>query len=156
MLDTNVLIVAERSAFDLDSLGPPPAGKVAPPVSATRAAEPAPAEPTIPWRVVPFAVQGRVFGFAQSVEVAASPISAFMIAPIAQFGLIPYMQSEAGQERFGWLVGDGEARGIALVFISAGVVLLAAALLALVSRPYRRLAAAYAAAAPQEQARPPG
>ncbi len=114
------------------------------------------AEQAIMQRVVPFAVQGRVFGFAQSVEVAASPISAFMIAPIAQFGLIPYMQSEAGQERFGWLVGDGEARGIALVFISAGVVLLAAALLALVSRPYRRLAAAYAAAAPQEQARPPG
>jgi len=102
------------------------------------------AEQTIFQRVVPFAKQGRVFGFAQSVEVAASPISAFLIGPIAQYGLIPYMRSEAGQDRFGWLLGSGEARGIALVFVIAGLIALIAVLVAFASRPYRTLSAAYA------------
>ena len=43
------------------------------------------AEQTILQRVVPYRSQGRVFGFAQSVEAAASPISAFLIGPLAQF-----------------------------------------------------------------------
>lgn len=102
------------------------------------------AEQTILQRVVPFSVQGRVFGFAQSVEAGAAPISAFLIGPIAQFWLIPYMDSPAGQSRLGWLLGEGQARGIALVFTLAGVVLLVTVLLAFASRPYRQLSAAYA------------
>ena len=54
------------------------------------------AEQTILQRVVPFRTQGRVFGFAQSVELAASPISAFLIGPIAEFWLIPYMDVGRG------------------------------------------------------------
>lgn len=104
------------------------------------------AEQTILQRVVPYRSQGRVFGFAQSVEAAASPVSAFLIGPIAQFWLIPYMATPAGRERFAWLLGEGEARGIALVFLLAGTILLVTVLLALVSRPYRRLSASYAAA----------
>ncbi|CAN7233811.1 MFS transporter [Knoellia sp. LjRoot47] len=104
------------------------------------------AEQTILQRVIPFRVQGRVFGFAQSVEAAASPVSAFLIGPIAQFGLIPYMESGAGRERFGWLLGDGDARGIALVFVLAGLVMLVTVLVAFASRPYRQLGDAYAAA----------
>ena len=104
------------------------------------------AEQTILQRVVPFRLQGRVFGFAQSVEVAASPVSAFLIGPIAQFGLIPYMNTDAGRERFGWLLGDGEARGIALVFVLAGLIMLITVTLAFISRPYRRLSGAYDAA----------
>jgi len=106
------------------------------------------AEQTILQRVVPFATQGRVFGFAQSVEVAASPISSFLIGPIAQYGLIPYMNSDPGRDRFGWLVGEGEARGIALVFIAAGLIMVVVVLLALISAPYRRLSRAYAEASP--------
>ncbi len=106
------------------------------------------AEQTILQRVVPFATQGRVFGFAQSIEAAASPISAFLIGPIAQFGLIPFMHSEAGRERFGSLLGDGQARGIALVFLLAGAIMTVTVLLAMVSRPYRQLSAAYAQADP--------
>lgn len=105
------------------------------------------AEQTILQRVVPFRTQGRVFGFAQSVEAAASPISAFLIGPIAQFWLIPYMASDAGKTSLGWLLGDGQARGIALVFLAAGALMLIAVLLAFVSRPYRQLSAAYASAA---------
>lgn len=105
-------------------------------------------EQTIVQRVVPFEKQGRVFGFAASVESAAAPISAFLIGPIAQFWLIPYMESPEGQDTFGWLLGDGEARGIALAFVGASLVLLLVVLLAFVSKPYRELSDAYAAAAP--------
>lgn len=105
-------------------------------------------EQTIVQRVVPFEKQGRVFGFAASVESAAAPISAFVIGPIAQFWLIPYMNSSAGQDSLGWLLGPGEARGIALAFLAASLVLLVVVLLAFVSKPYRELSAAYATAPP--------
>ena len=49
------------------------------------------AEQTVLQKVVPFERQGRVFGFAQSVEMAASPLTAFLISPIAQFVAIPFM-----------------------------------------------------------------
>lgn len=108
------------------------------------------AEQTILQRVVPFRTQGRVFGFAQSVELAASPISAFLIGPIAEFWLIPYMESDEGRSTWGWLVGSGEARGIALVFLGAGAIMLVTVMIALVSAPYRRLSRAYADAPPQQ------
>lgn len=108
------------------------------------------AEQTILQRVVPFRKQGRVFGFAQSVEAAAAPISAFLIGPIAEFWLIPYMATDAGQARFGWLLGEGETRGMALVFLLAGLVMLVVVLLAFASRPYRTLSRTYAAAPPSE------
>jgi DHA3 family multidrug efflux protein-like MFS transporter len=108
------------------------------------------AEQTILQRVVPFRTQGRVFGFAQSVELAASPISAFLIGPIAEFALIPYMESSEGRDTWRWLLGDGEARGIALVFLAAGAIMFVTVLLALASAPYRRLSAAYAEAPPQQ------
>jgi MFS transporter, DHA3 family, multidrug efflux protein len=105
-------------------------------------------EQTIIQRVVPYEKQGRVFGFAASAESAAAPVSAFIIGPIAQFWLIPYMESTQGQDTFGWLLGEGEARGIALAFVMASLLLLIVVLLAFVSRPYRALSAAYEAAPP--------
>ena len=101
------------------------------------------AEQTVIQRVVPFQRQGRVFGFAQSVEAAASPLTAFMIGPIAQFWLIPYMQ-EGGEEKFKWLLGTGEARGIALIFLGCGLIMMCAALLASLSKSYARLSGFYA------------
>lgn len=104
------------------------------------------AEQTIIQRVVPLKRQGRVFGLAQAVESASAPISAFMIGPIAQFGLIPYMNSQAGRDAFGWLLGAGDARGIALVFIGASLVMLIVVLYAFTTRAYRNLSAYYQAA----------
>ena len=104
------------------------------------------AEQTVLQRVVPYEKQGRVFGLAQAVEVAASPISAFVVGPVAQFWLIPYMATPEGRAAWGWLLGEGQARGIAAVFVLAGVVGLAATLLALASRPYRTLSDAFTAA----------
>jgi len=104
------------------------------------------AEQTVIQRVVPFERQGRVFGFAQSVEAAAAPITAFMIGPLAQFWIIPYMNGEQGKSHFGWLLGNGEARGIALVFFFAGLISIVVAVLALASRSYKLLSAYYATA----------
>lgn len=104
------------------------------------------AEQTIIQRVVPYQRQGRVFGFAQAFEAAAAPITAFMIAPIAEFIIIPYMNSEAGKQTFGWLLGGGEARGIALIFFFAGLIMVVAALLAFLTKSYRRLSSYYAKA----------
>ena len=59
------------------------------------------AEQTVIQRVVPFTTQGRVFGFAQAFEAAAAPITAFLIAPIAEFFIIPLMDSREGQEQGG-------------------------------------------------------
>ncbi|WP_460769168.1 MFS transporter [Mariniluteicoccus flavus] len=102
------------------------------------------AEQTIIQKVVPLERQGRVFGFAQSVEVAASPVSAFVVGPLAQFVLIPWMNTDAGRGSLGWLLGDGQARGIALVFLLASLVMLVVVLGAFASRPYRTLSRAYA------------
>ncbi len=104
------------------------------------------AEQTILQKVVKYEIQGRVFGFAQAVEVAASPISAYVIGPVAQFVLIPYMASDAGKQAWGWLLGAGQARGIALVFLLASAVMLVVVMIAFVSRPYRLLSRVYAQA----------
>jgi DHA3 family multidrug efflux protein-like MFS transporter len=93
--------------------------------------------------VVPYERQGRVFGFAQSVEQAASPLTAFLIAPIAQFVFIPFMTDGTGARVIGGWFGTGADRGLALVFVLTGVIGLIATVLALRSAPYRRLRTAY-------------
>lgn len=100
-------------------------------------------EQTVLQKVVPFAQQGRVFGFALAIELAATPLSTFAIGPIAEFWLIPYMASDAGRDTFGWLLGEGSTRGIALVFVLASLIGLVFTLLALASRPYRTLSHTY-------------
>ncbi|POH74742.1 MFS transporter [Arthrobacter glacialis] len=104
------------------------------------------AEQTVIQRVVPFKTQGRVFGFAMTFEAAAAPITAFIVAPLAEFWIIPYMDSVPGQQRWGALLGEGDARGIAMVFLVTGIASLLLALGALCTRSYRRLSRAYAAA----------
>ncbi|WP_244563765.1 MFS transporter [Ensifer aridi] len=102
------------------------------------------AEQTVLQKVVPLERQGRVFGFAQSVEQAASPLTAFLIGPLTQFVVIPFMTDGAGSEAIGDWFGTGPARGIALVFTLAGVLGVVVTILALRSGYYRRLSKAYA------------
>ncbi len=101
------------------------------------------AEQTIIQRVVPMKRQGRVFGLAQAIESASSPISAFIVAPIAQFMIIPFMRSPDGKATFGWLLGDGEARGIALVFLIASLIMLIVVLYAFTTKAYKNLSQFY-------------
>ena len=108
------------------------------------------AEQTIIQRVVPLHRQGRVFGFAMAFESAAAPITAFMIAPIAQFFIIPFARSAEGAAALEPLLGTGTARGIALVFLVAGTVMVIAAGLAFLTKSYRLISSSYAASAPQQ------
>lgn len=101
------------------------------------------AEQTILQRVVPYERQGRVFGFAQSVEQSASPITAFAISPLAHFVFIPFMTTGAGVGLIGSWFGTGVNRGIALVFIATAIIGLAASLIVLSSSFYRQLTARY-------------
>lgn len=102
------------------------------------------AEQTTLQKVVPFERQGRVFGFAQSVEQAASPFTAFLIAPLAQFVFIPFMTTGAGADAIGDWFGRGPERGIALVFTLTGLLGVLATIAAFNSKYYRQLTAAYA------------
>ena len=101
------------------------------------------AEQTILQKVVPPERQGRVFGFAQSVEQAASPITAFLIGPVAQLVFIPFMTTGAGAQLLGDWFGTGTDRGIALLFTVSGLIGLFATLLAMRSYSYRVLSENY-------------
>jgi DHA3 family multidrug efflux protein-like MFS transporter len=101
------------------------------------------AEQTILQKVVPPERQGRVFGFAQSVEQAASPITAFLIGPVAQLIFIPFMTTGAGANSIGSWFGTGTDRGLALLFTVAGLIGLAVTLLAMRSNSYQSLSEIY-------------
>jgi DHA3 family multidrug efflux protein-like MFS transporter len=97
------------------------------------------AEQTVLQQVVPFEQQGRVFGFAQTVETAASPITALLIGPFAQLIAMPFMTDGAGVDLIGDWFGVGEERGIALIFTAAGILGVLATFAASRSRWYRHL-----------------
>jgi MFS transporter, DHA3 family, multidrug efflux protein len=100
------------------------------------------AEQTVLQRSIPFERQGRVFGFAQLVENAAAPLTAFLMAPLAESVFIPLMTDGRGAEWIGDWFGTGPERGLALMFTLAGVIGVAVTVAARVSRSYRRLSAA--------------
>jgi DHA3 family multidrug efflux protein-like MFS transporter len=101
-------------------------------------------EHTVIQKVVPVERQGRVFGFAVSIEQAASPVTAFLIGPITQFIVIPFMTDGWGAQNIGSWFGTGSARGMALVFTLTGVIGVCMTLLAFRSRAYRTLSERYA------------
>jgi MFS transporter, DHA3 family, multidrug efflux protein len=100
-------------------------------------------EQTILQKMIPPERQGRVFGFAQSIEQAASPLTAFAIGPVAQFVFIPFMTTGAGVELIGGWFGTGRDRGIALLFTVTGAIGLMMTLMAMRSRSYRQLSRNY-------------
>lgn len=101
------------------------------------------AEQTILQKVVEPERQGRVFGFAQSVEQAASPITAFLIGPVAQLIFIPFMTTGSGADLIGSWFGTGTDRGLALLFTVAGLIGLTVTLIAMRSNAYRALSEKY-------------
>lgn len=100
-------------------------------------------EHTIIQKVVPTDRLGRVFGFAQSIEQAASPVSAFLIGPVAQFIFIPFMTTGSGVNLIGDWFGVGPGRGLALVFVLAGILGFVATVIAANSRTARNLSVRY-------------
>jgi len=101
------------------------------------------AEHTIVQKVVLLERQGRVFGFAQSVEMSASPLTTFMIGPITELFFIPFMTTGAGVGLIGGWFGTGADRGIALVFTVTGIIGLIITLIAMNSKFYRLLSDRY-------------
>jgi MFS transporter, DHA3 family, multidrug efflux protein len=100
------------------------------------------AEQTILQRAIPFERQGRVFGFAQLVENAASPLTAFLMAPLAESVFMPFMTDGAGARWIGDWFGTGPDRGLALMFTIAGVLGVVATARAWTSRSYKQLVSA--------------
>ncbi len=94
--------------------------------------------------MIPLERQGRVFGFAQSIEQAATPITALLIGPFTYFFVIPFMTDGLGASLIGSWFGTGPDRAIALVFTVAGVLGLTLTLYARRSRSAKRLGEAYA------------
>jgi DHA3 family multidrug efflux protein-like MFS transporter len=100
------------------------------------------AEQTVLQRSIPFERQGRVFGFAQLVENAAAPLTAFLMAPLAERVFMPLMTDGRGADVIGSWFGVGPERGIALMFTIAGLIGVVVTIAALRSRSYRRLSTA--------------
>ena len=101
------------------------------------------AEQTVMQKVVPLERQGRVFGFGQSLENIASPFTAFLIGPLTQFLVIPWLASDVGGEIFGGWWGTTPDRAMALIFVLAGILGLIITLIAFTTRSYRNLTHSY-------------
>ncbi len=101
------------------------------------------AEQTILQKVVPQERQGRVFGFAHSVEQSAAPLTTFLIGPIAENFFIPFMTTGAGVGLIGGWFGTGPARGIALVFTVTGIIGLILTVIAMNTKYYKLLSDRY-------------
>ncbi|HLT66962.1 MAG TPA: MFS transporter [Microbacterium sp.] len=104
------------------------------------------AEQTVIQKVVPYRQQGRVFGFAKTFEAAAAPVTSLAIGPIAEFLVIPHLRTPAGEAEWAWLLGTGDARGIALIFVVSGLVTVVLGLGALALPQYRAISRQYARA----------
>ncbi|MGD9797415.1 MAG: MFS transporter [Acidimicrobiia bacterium] len=103
-------------------------------------------EQTVLQRSIPFERQGRVFGFSQLVENAASPLTAFLMAPLAETVFMPLMTDGRGADWIGGWYGTGPERGIALMFTLAGLLGVVVTVLARASRSYRRLSTSWSPA----------
>jgi DHA3 family multidrug efflux protein-like MFS transporter len=102
-------------------------------------------EQTIMQKVVPLERQGRVFGFGQSLENIASPFTAFLIGPLTQFIVMPWLASTEGEIVFGGWWGTTPERAMALIFVIAGCIGLIITLVAFLTKSYKNLSESYRA-----------
>lgn len=112
------------------------------------------AEQTVLQRSIPYETQGRVFGFAQLVENAAAPVTAFVIGPLAERVVMPTMTDGRGAEAIGDWFGTGPERGLALMFTIAGLVGVVVTMVIWGSGSYRRLKAVWLTAPPVDEPAP--
>ena len=101
------------------------------------------AEQTIMQKVVPLERQWRVFGFGQSMENIASPLTAFFIGPLTQFLVIPWLASPIGNDIFSGWWGTTPDRAMALIFTFAGMIGLGVTIFAFSTKSYKYLSHTY-------------
>jgi MFS family permease len=79
---------------------------------------------------VPHSLQGRVFSIRNQIEYSGVPLGAILAGVLAERVFEPSM-SLGGDLTFyfGWLLGAGPGRGIALLFFLSGVLMLAATII---------------------------
>jgi MFS transporter, DHA3 family, macrolide efflux protein len=69
------------------------------------------------------AFQGRVFALREMISYGALPLGLLVFPPLAELVFEPLLKQEGGwSASLGRLIGSGPGRGIALVFVLAGVV----------------------------------
>ena len=67
-------------------------------------------------------VQGRVFATRRLIAWLTSPLTPLIAGPLADYVLEPAMRSGGSlADSLGWLVGTGPGAGMALIFVSCGV-----------------------------------
>ena len=110
------------------------------------------AEQTVLQRSIPYERQGRVFGFAQLVENAAAPVTAFLIGPLAETVVMPLMTDGAGADSIGGWFGTGPDRGLGLMFTIAGIIGVVVTVLVWRGRSFRLLEAGWEASAEEPAA----
>lgn len=78
---------------------------------------------TVLWQAqVAPALQGRVFALREMVSYAALPLGLVISAPLAEFVFEPLLQPGGSwADTVGRLIGTGPGKGIALVFVLAGL-----------------------------------
>jgi amino acid adenylation domain-containing protein/non-ribosomal peptide synthase protein (TIGR01720 family) len=105
---------------------------------------------------VPLAVQGRVFAVVQMVSLGVAPIAYLATGPLGDHVFEPLLApGGALADTVGRVIGVGEGRGIALMFLVAGAGILLATLLAYRSRAIWRLEDDLPDALPDEPATAP-
>lgn len=73
-------------------------------------------------RRVPHQLQGRVFALREAISVAALPLGLLLVTPLAEFVLEPRLQTDgAWAASLGAIIGAGPGRGMALIFVVAGL-----------------------------------
>jgi hypothetical protein len=101
---------------------------------------------------VPLALQGRVFAVVQMVSLGVAPIAFVATGPLGEHVFEPLLAADGALAgTVGRVIGVGEGRGIALMYLVAGAGILLATLLAYRSRAIWRLEDDLADALPDDQ-----
>lgn len=86
----------------------------------------------------PLDLQGRIFSFYQTVATIALPIAAIVAGPLADRIFEPLLRTEGLlADSIGQIIGVGKGRGIGLLFIVMGLLMMLITALAYCYRPLR-------------------
>lgn len=77
------------------------------------------------------------------MENIASPLTAFLIGPLTQFLVIPWLASPMGNEIFGGWWGTTPDRAMAIIFTIAGIVGVLVTIIAFGTKSYKNLTERY-------------